>query len=263
MGSYDKSTYPKSRVATFDVGKIGINKHHITGFIEIDITKARKKIKQRIKSGENISLISWLIKVIGKTIQENRYIHSLNYKKRTQITFHDIDISLPIERTIDGNKVPLAMLIKEVNKKSIEDIFNEIKSGKNTEVRDEKDFVLSKKSNKRFTGLFFNLPQFLRLKIWKYILKDPFRVKKNMGTAMITNVGVLGNISGWVLPKSIHNLSFAMGSIIKKPWVVDNQIVIRNILHLTILFDHDAVDGSPAAKFTGNLVRNIENAEEL
>lgn len=263
MEKYNKSTYPKSRVATFDVGKIGMKKHHITGLIEIDITNARKIIKQKIKSGENISLISWLIKVIGRTISENKYIHALNFKRRTQITFNDIDISLPIERNVAGEKVPLVMLIKEVNNKSIEDIFNEIKAGKNKDVNDENDFVLSKRKDKKITGLFFNLPQIFRLLIWKYILKNPFRVKNNMGTVMITNIGILGNISGWILPKSIHNLCFALGSITKKPWIVNNEIVIRNILHLTILFDHDAVDGSPAAKFTEKLVKNIENAKEL
>lgn len=34
-------------------------------------------------------------------------------------------------------------------------------------------------------------------------------------------------------------------------------------MHLTILFDHDAVDGSTAARFTDALARNIENATEL
>ena len=34
-------------------------------------------------------------------------------------------------------------------------------------------------------------------------------------------------------------------------------------MHLTILFDHDAVDGSTAARFTDVLVGNIESAIEL
>lgn len=262
MKDYTETSYPKSRLATFDVGTLGRKKHHITGFIEVDITKARKEIKKRIKSGDKISLLSWLIKVIGRTISENRYIHSINYKKRSQIVFNNVDISLPVERVVDGKKVPLAMLIKEVNNKSIEDIYCEINIAKNNIVRDEKDYVLSK-SNKFLTSLFFNFPQPLRLLVWKYILRSPFRIKKNMGTALVTTVGLMGNLSGWILPETIHNLSFALGSVTKKPWVVNNEIQIRTILHLTILFDHDVVDGSPAAVFTEKLIKYIESAEEL
>ena len=31
--------FPKSRIATFDVGKIGRSKHHVCAFIEVDVTQ--------------------------------------------------------------------------------------------------------------------------------------------------------------------------------------------------------------------------------
>ena len=263
MEKFKTITYPKSRIATFDIGKIGSKKHHITGFLEIDVTLARRKIKKKLKSGEHISITSWLIKVIGKTIDDNKYIHAINYQKRSQIVFDDIDISLPIEKIVNGVKVPLATIIRNVNKKSIVEINNEIQEARRKNIKKEKDFVLVKRKSEFLTSLFFNLPQYLRLMIWKYILKNPFRVKDNMGTAIITNIGMLGNCPGWILPKSIHNLCFGLGSIVKKPWVIKNEIKIREILHLTVIFDHDVIDGSPAAIFVDNLVRNIEIAAEL
>jgi pyruvate/2-oxoglutarate dehydrogenase complex dihydrolipoamide acyltransferase (E2) component len=84
-----------------------------------------------------------------------------------------------------------------------------------------------------------------------------------MGTAIITSSGMVGRFHGWIIPKSIHNLAFAIGSIVKKPWVVENEIQIRDILNLTILFDHDVVDGVPAARFTAQLVKNIEKSRHL
>ena len=84
-----------------------------------------------------------------------------------------------------------------------------------------------------------------------------------MGTAVITSGGITGRFHGWIIPKSIHNLAFGIGSISKKPWVVKNEIQIRDILNLTILFDHDVVDGAPAARFTAQLVKNIEQSRPL
>ncbi len=41
------------------------------------------------------------------------------------------------------------------------------------------------------------------------------------------------------------------------------KVEIRSILNLTILVDHDVVDGVSAAKFALDLVREIERAAEL
>ena len=263
MNTHEIFEFPKSRVATFDVGKIGRKKHHIIALLEIDVTIAREKIKDQLRSGRNIGFTAWLIKVIGKTIEAHKYIHAINFKGRKQIIFDDIDIAMPIEKEVDGIKVPLATVIREVNKKSIESINLEIKQAKSQKVDSETDYVLNNKSAKNGNKIFFNLPQFMRLIIWKFILLNPFTKKKNMGTVMVTNIGMSGRFPGWIIPKSIHNLCFGIGTMMKKPWISNNAIAIRDIMHLTILFDHDAVDGSTAARFTDALVRNIESAIEL
>jgi pyruvate/2-oxoglutarate dehydrogenase complex dihydrolipoamide acyltransferase (E2) component len=79
-----------------------------------------------------------------------------------------------------------------------------------------------------------------------------------MGTVMITSVGSVARVPGWILPRSIHNLSLALGSVVKKPWVVGQGIAAQDILHLTVLFDHDVIDGAPAARFVADLVRRME-----
>ena len=263
MTPFDVEEYPKSRLATCDVGVIGRKKHHIIGLLEIDVTDARRRIKEKIRSGCKISFSSWLIKVISTTIAENPYIHAINTHGRKQILFHDVDVSLPIEKEVNGVKVPLAALITSTNTKTIEAIYSEIRNSVQKDIMDEKDYVLKKDRKTPGAKVFFNMPQFVRLLIWKFLLSNPFRRKQNMGTVIITSIGMAGSFPGWIIPKSIHNLAFGIGSIVKKPWVVDHEIQIREILHLTILFDHDVVDGAPAARFTDQLVKNIERSRHL
>lgn len=260
MPDYEVYQYPKSRLATFDVGKIGSKKHHIAGFLEVDVTLAREKISQQLKSGARISFTSWMLKVIAATIAENKNVHAVNSKNRTQIAFNDVDISLPIEKIVDGNRVPLATVIRNVNKKSIEEIYNEIHQAKSQKINSEKDYVLEKRTSRNLNTIFFNMPQWLRMLVWKILLMNPFGRKKNMGTVIVTGIKMTGNTQGWILPKSIHNLCFGIGSINKKPWIHNNKIEVREIFHLTILFDHDVIDGAPAARFTNKLVSNIEQA---
>jgi len=45
MLKYTTQTFPKSRIATIDISKIGKKKHHITALIEIDVTASRVKLR--------------------------------------------------------------------------------------------------------------------------------------------------------------------------------------------------------------------------
>jgi len=50
-----------------------------------------------------------------------------------------------------------------------------------------------------------------------------------------------------------------VGGISQKPGVKDGEILVRDILNLTISFDHDIIDGAPAARFANTLTGIIEN----
>lgn len=90
------------------------------------------------------------------------------------------------------------------------------------------------------------------------MLRNPKIAYNRMGNAAITSVGMVGKINGWFIHKSIHPISFGIGSIIKKPVVIDNEIKIREILNMTVLADHDTVDGAPMVRFLNDLTKQIE-----
>ena len=75
---------------------------------------------------------------------------------------------------------------------------------------------------------------------------------------------MFGNGGGWgigFLP--MHTLGVTVGGIALKPAVHQNTIQIRELLSLTISFDHDIVDGAPAARLTKTLRQLIESASVL
>jgi len=87
--------------------------------------------------------------------------------------------------------------------------------------------------------------------------------KKYVGTVGITAVGMFGNGAGWGIPPALPTLMMTVGGIGEKPRVVDGQIVMRDYLNLTISFDHDMIDGAPAARFTERLKDLIESGYGL
>ena len=54
-----------------------------------------------------------------------------------------------------------------------------------------------------------------------------------------------------------------VGGIGRKPAVVEERIEPRQMLDLTVAFDHDVVDGAPAARFVQRLVELIESGYGL
>jgi hypothetical protein len=149
LAEFDIYHYPKSRLATFDVGSIGRKKHHIIGLLEIDVSLARAKIKEAVKTGRNISFTSWMIKVIGDTVAQNNFIHAINYRRRRQVAFKDVDISMPIEKTVEGTKVPLVTVLRKTNEKTIETINTEIQEAIGKKLRAKKIMCLKKQAAKR------------------------------------------------------------------------------------------------------------------
>jgi len=69
------------------------------------------------------------------------------------------------------------------------------------------------------------------------------------------------SFNGWFIHRSVHPVSFGIGSVLKKAVVVDNEIKIREILNMTVLVDHDLVDGAPMVRLLKDLTNSIESGE--
>ncbi len=247
-----------------DVGRIGLRKHHVKALLEIDVTDARRKIKRRrTGSGEKISFTSWVAGCIGLAVSEHRSVHALRKGRGSLVIFDDVDMSLVVEKEVAGVHVPLPMVIRKVDKKSISEIFAEIENAKGRKIKDSRDYALEKNRSKEPISFFALLPQCIRLLIWKILLSSPHRVKRMMGTVILTSVGMMGEANGWFIPYSIHPLCLALGPIVKKPGVKKNSIGVREYLKMTMLIDHDVIDGAPALRFASRLVELMETGHGL
>lgn len=261
MTEYKVQKFPKSRIATNDVCSIGLQKHHITALIEIDVSESREKIKQYKKKNNKISFTAWLIKVISKTIKDYENVTAYLKGKRKVIIFNDINVSIAVEKDLNGHKIPIPLIIEKANERSIESITKQINDARDQNLTDN-DIVLQNKSN-RLERFYYILPGFIRRFFWRYLIRHPHFAFGKMGNIAITSIGMMGKANGWFIPISVHPICFGIGKIAKKPIVVNDKIEIRKILNITVLLDHDVIDGAQMARFISNLSDNIEKGIEL
>lgn len=78
------------------------------------------------------------------------------------------------------------------------------------------------------------------------------------GTITITNIGVFGVDTGTPILNPGEVAIVALGSIRPKPWVVNNEIQIRQVTTIGATFDHRVVDGDVASRFVQDVASVIE-----
>jgi len=82
------------------------------------------------------------------------------------------------------------------------------------------------------------------------------------GTFAITNPGVFGGLFGLPVINQPNVAILGLGTIEKRPVVIDDAIAIRSMVYLTLSYDHRVVDGAVAHQFMAKLKHTLENWTE-
>ena len=79
--------FPKSRLATIDLGHLTSFKHYMFALLEVDVTEARRKARLIRQGGDGPSFTAWMIKAIGICAERNRLANAALHGKRRLVVF--------------------------------------------------------------------------------------------------------------------------------------------------------------------------------
>ena len=79
------------------------------------------------------------------------------------------------------------------------------------------------------------------------------------GTFTVSNLGSFGIDAFTPIINHPQAAVLGIGRIRREPVVVDNQVVPRNLVTLSLTFDHRIVDGAPAARCLQTLCEFVRN----
>ncbi|HXW50781.1 MAG TPA: dihydrolipoamide acetyltransferase family protein [Candidatus Acidoferrales bacterium] len=83
------------------------------------------------------------------------------------------------------------------------------------------------------------------------------------GTFTITNVGSVGGLFTFPVINYPEVAILGTHSIVPRPVVRDGQIVVRQMMYLSISFDHRVVDGALAAQFVRDVAASLANVDVM
>lgn len=242
---------PPFRQLVMDGMELAGRKHCIHGLLAVDVTEPRRLIhciKQR--TGEALSFTGFIVYCCARAVDEDTHLHAyLDWRNRL-VMFDDVDVSLPVERLQDGKPVVLQTVIRAANRKSVVQIHREIRALQAKQL-DETQWG-------RWLPWYVRIPRVLRSLFFRVVQRSPGIVKRFNGTVLVTAVGMFGTGAGWGIPLTGHTLCVTIGGIDTRAILVDGHIQNREHLCLTVSFDHDVVDGAPAARFSQRLATLIQ-----
>lgn len=82
-------------------------------------------------------------------------------------------------------------------------------------------------------------------------------------TFTLTNVGSIGGLYSTPLVYYPEVAILGVQRIVKRPTVKNDAVVVREMMNLSLSFDHRAIDGAYAARFMNRIIREIEEPVSL
>jgi len=238
----------------------------IFGGVEFDVTELEKYISQQRKEGNKITLTHFFVLVLARAVKTE--IPEFNtYVRRGRIIHRPtIDAGVSV---LQADGAMSSIIVSNADKLNI----SELEAFMNDEIlRSRKGNENGTMQNKNFLARlpwplrnwFFSFYKTLTIK-WGISMPVIGLTANSFGSFMVTNIGSLGLDYGFpaLLPTSNVSFVLVMGGIKKKPVVIDDEIVIRRMMSVTIVFDHRTADASHGAKLFKFIKHSVRHPEEF
>jgi pyruvate/2-oxoglutarate dehydrogenase complex dihydrolipoamide acyltransferase (E2) component len=220
------------------------------GLVQCDVTKTLAQLKS---SNPPLSMTAFIVAAVARAAAAHPEVHA-HQNWRGQLTiYHHVDVATLVEVAAPEGSFPLAHLVRNADTRSLPEISAEIGRIKTDPTTGGSGRLFRKTPPwvSRIPGL---------IALFYGLAARSVRLRRMTGTVSVTSVGMFGGGGGYGIGlPTIQTLTVLVGGISRRPWVIDGEIVPRDILDLTVTVDHNVVDGAPAARFVADLRRMIES----
>ena len=218
--------------------------------IQCDVTDTRAFVEA---ADPPLSWTAFIVAAVARAAAAHPGVHAyVNWAGRL-VRHQHVDVSTLVEVASPKGSFPLAHLIRDADIRSPADLSAELRR-----VKDQPSAGTSGRLFKIAAPWVSRIPGVVALFYW--LAARSMRMRRLTGTVSVTAVGMFGRGGGLGIGHpTVQTLTVLVGGRSIRPWVNDGAVVPREILDLTLTFDHNVVDGAPAARFVADLRELIEH----
>ena len=221
---------------------------------EVDIARPRQLMAEhRARTGEALSLTAYVVTCVARALDDFPDLNSVRLGRRLFV-LDDVTISVAIEREVGGESVPEPIAINAVNRKTYREVNDELRAAQRRPGE-----PIGSATGTAWTRF---IPGFLLRLVTRLAYRD-VGVWMQYGVVGVTSVGMFGSGTMWLVPLAPSTITVSVGSIAKRPVMAEGVVHEREHLCLTFSFDHEIVDGAPAARFASRFAEVASSGDEV
>lgn len=245
-GRYALERLAPQRALVLDLLWAAARQHSIHSLLEVDIDDARRAFSARqAESGAAPSLTAWVACCVARAARDHREVRSVRVGRRL-VVHNKVPLGVVLERQIGDTLMPMPLVLEDPDQQGLNEVHRQLRETQGRSLADAGEVAR--------LGRFAALPApFRRALLW--MSGRSVRLAARYRTPIIvTSLGpVLGRGAAWGIPLSAVTLSVTIGGIVQRPVRAGDALAWHDHLCLTLSFDHDVVDGAPAARFAARL----------
>jgi len=201
--------YSRLRNFVLDVLREGRRKHLAHVLLEADVAGIRDELAALREHGDPASMTSYIAKSFACAIAADRRMQAYRLGRSRLIMFDDIDLAFMIEREWQGETIPVFIIVRAAQQKSVQDIHRELRAAREAPLGETGPMSALEMQ-------FFLLPGVLRRALWFFIRRNPYWFKDLAGTAGVTSMGMYGSGAAAGIPITPMTLTLTIGTMEKK-----------------------------------------------
>ena len=235
--------YPVLRNFILDIMAEGRRKNTIHLLFEVELSAVRQHMAHyEQQQGERLSMTAYLTKSLADALHDHRYMQAYRHGKSRLVVFDEVDLAIMVEREVEGDLMPINIIVRNAHHKSMQQLAHELRSAKIAPIGDTGPLTALDQQ-------FFQLPRFLRKAVWWYVRRDPQAFKQLAGTVAVTSMGMHASGPAVVFPITPMTLTLSIGASYRSVTMQNGSPVECELLQLNFSADHDIIDGAPLMRF--------------
>jgi pyruvate/2-oxoglutarate dehydrogenase complex dihydrolipoamide acyltransferase (E2) component len=221
------------------------------GLVDVDVTEARRLLAAHRPP---LSTTAFVVASVARAAAEHPEVHAYRDWRGRLVRHRHVDVQTLVEVETRQGPFGLVQVVRDADIRNARSIGAELREVKRSPQR-----ATTGASLQRLVPLAGHVPGLFR--VMYAVMRRSVRVHRATGTVQVTAVGMFGGGGGGfaVSPPTLASLTVVVGGLSRRPRVVGDDVVVREVLDLTVTIDHDVVDGAPAARFVADLRRRMED----
>jgi pyruvate/2-oxoglutarate dehydrogenase complex dihydrolipoamide acyltransferase (E2) component len=247
-------SFPSNRRLVTAAMRAGRGKMPMYGLVDVDVTTANQLLAGHDPPG---SLTAFVVASVARAAAVHPEVHAYRNWRGQLVTHRHVDVGTMVEIATPQGPFAIPHLLRDADIRGVPDLTAELRRVKRDPSASSSGRWLERAgpAATRVPGV---IPAMYA------VMARSVAARQRIGTVAVTAVGMFAGGGGFgITSLSLMSLEVIVGGRSQRARVIDGQVVVRDVLDLTVAIDHSVVDGAPAARFSAEFRELLESAAVL